>query len=124
MTHEIIADLKHRYMTKKYDSTKAISPQALAVFLEALRLLTSSINSQPWKFIVLESDESKQRFFNSFEDHFLFNQVHAKTASHIILFANKIIYTEQDYEAVIEKSIADQHLSAEKNRMLLQHLIF
>jgi len=114
MAHDIITDLENRYTVKKYDETQKVSKEDLLVFLEALRLSASSINSQPWKFIVIETDESKQRFHDSFADRFQFNQSHAKTASHIILFAHKTVYTEQDYDAVVEKSIADRHTASEK----------
>ncbi len=114
MTHPIIADLNNRYTTKKYDETKKVSKEDLSILLEALRLTASSINSQPWKFIVIESDEGKQRFFDTFKNNFQFNQDHAKTASHIILFANKETYSQADYDAVIEKNIEDGHISPEK----------
>ncbi len=111
MEHEIIADLKRRYTAKKYDEARKVSPENLSVVLEALRLSASSINSQPWKFVVIESDDAKQRLYDSFANKFQFNQGHAKTASHIILFANKVVYSEQDYDAVLEKNIADQRIS-------------
>jgi nitroreductase/dihydropteridine reductase len=38
---------------------------------------------------------------------FQFNQPHAKTASHTILFAHKTHYSKADYEKVIEKGMAD-----------------
>ncbi|URQ85027.1 nitroreductase family protein [Pseudoalteromonas sp. SCSIO 43088] len=87
MTHPIISDLQRRYTSKRYDASKQISQADLAVILEALRLSPSSINSQPWKFVVIESEQGKQRLHDSFANKFQFNQVHAKAASHTILFA-------------------------------------
>jgi nitroreductase/dihydropteridine reductase len=87
MLHPIIADLKRRYTTKKYDATKRISEEDMAVIQEALRLSPSSVNSQPWKFLVIESDAAKQRLHQTFSAQFEMNQKHAKEASHIILFA-------------------------------------
>ena len=55
MSHPIIEDLNKRYTVKKYDTGKRISADDLATILEALRLSASSINSQPWKFVVVES---------------------------------------------------------------------
>ncbi|CAM3535884.1 Major NAD(P)H-flavin oxidoreductase [Vibrio aerogenes CECT 7868] len=117
MTHAIIEDLTQRYTAKKYNPSKKVSPEDLAVLLEALRLSASSINSQPWKFIVIESDEAKQRMHDSFAEKFQFNQPHIKACSHIILFANKICYTKQDYDVVINQSIADNRMSPENRAM-------
>ncbi|CAM2892076.1 nitroreductase family protein [Moritella viscosa] len=113
MTHQIIKDLSHRYTTKKFDSSKKISQDQLAVVMEAMRLSASSINSQPWKFIVIESDEAKQRMYNTFANKFQFNQPHVFSASHIIIFAHNPAYTRANYEAVIDKGIADKRTKPE-----------
>ncbi|NIZ04944.1 nitroreductase family protein [Pseudoalteromonas sp. HF66] len=113
MTHPIISDLQRRYTSKRYDASKQINQADLAVILEALRLSPSSINSQPWKFIVIESEQAKQRFHDSFANKFQFNQVHAKTASHTILFAYNPSYKRDDYEKVIDADIANGRTKAE-----------
>ncbi|TKB47841.1 nitroreductase family protein [Thalassotalea mangrovi] len=107
MTHAIIQDLERRYTAKRYDSSKRISAQDLEVIYEALRLSASSINSQPWKFIVIESDAARQRLDTTFANMFQFNQVHVMAASHIILFAHNPAYSRDDYARVIDKGIAD-----------------
>lgn len=105
MTHAIITDLENRHTVKHYDASKRLSTADLEVIYEVLRLSPSSINSQPWKFIIIESDEAKQRLHDTFENKFQFNQKHAKTASHTILFAHKTNYVRADYEKVIDKDI-------------------
>lgn len=105
MSNPIITELKKRYTTKHYDASKRIPQEDLAIIYEALRLSPSSINSQPWKFLVIESEEAKQRFHDTFANKFQFNQKHAKTASHTILFAQKTHYTRADYEKVINADI-------------------
>ncbi|SBS29022.1 Major NAD(P)H-flavin oxidoreductase [Marinomonas aquimarina] len=107
MSHPIITDLEKRYTTKNYDATQRIPTADLEVIYEALRLSASSINSQPWKFVVIESDEAKQRFHDSFVNKHQFNQKHAKAASHIILFAHKTHYKRDDYAKVVDKGIED-----------------
>lgn len=106
MTHPIITDLETRYTTKKYDPSKRVSKEDLAIIYKAMQLSASSINSQPWKFIVLESDEAKQRMFDTFENKFQFNQHHIKASSHTILFAHNPAYKREDYARVIDQDIA------------------
>ena len=113
MTHAIISDLEKRYTAKRYDATKRVSAEDLAVIYDAMVLSPSSINSQPWKFIVIESDEAKQRLHDSFANKFQFNQPHAKAASHTILFAYNPKYTREDYAKVVDKGITDGRTKAE-----------
>ncbi|BDF94036.1 nitroreductase family protein [Pseudoalteromonas sp. KAN5] len=113
MTHPIITDLEARYTAKKYDATKRVSAEDLAVICQAMRLSPSSINSQPWKFIVIESDQAKQRMHDTFANKFQFNQPHIKTASHIILFAYNPKYSRADYAKVIDADIANGRTPAE-----------
>ncbi|WP_375320689.1 NAD(P)H-dependent oxidoreductase [Aliivibrio logei] len=114
MKHEIINDLESRYTAKKYDPSKKISQDDLAVLLEALRLSASSINSQPWKFVVIESEEAKQRMHDSFANMHQFNQHHIKACSHVILFANKLTYSRNDYELVLNKAVQDNRITEEQ----------
>ena len=113
MSNPIITELEKRHTVKHYDATKRISQADLEVIYEAIRLSPSSINSQPWKFIVIESDEAKQRFHDTFANKFQFNQKHAKAASHTILFAQKKQYTRDDYSKVIDADIEAGRTKAE-----------
>ncbi|MEZ9626681.1 nitroreductase family protein [Aliivibrio fischeri] len=119
MTHPIIADLNSRYTAKKYDAAKRISAEDMDVIKEAIRLSASSINSQPWKFIVLESEEAKERFHSTFANMFEFNQPHAKEASHTILFAHNPNYTKDQYRKVVDAEVASGHLPAERYNDML-----
>ena len=113
MTHSIIEDLLWRHSTKKYDSTRKIPQRDLDVLFEAMRLSASSINSQPWKFIVLESDEAKQRMHSTFINKFPNNQAHVFDSSQIILFAYNSHYTRDDYAKVVDKGIEDKRTKPE-----------
>ena len=124
MQHPILKDLNQRYTCKKYDSTKKILQEKLDILYEAMRLSASSINSQPWKFIVLESDAAKQRMFNTFAHKYQFNQQHVIEASHVILFAHNTHYTRDDYAKVVEKGIKDGRTKPEEREKAFGSFIF
>lgn len=105
MPHPIIEDMNWRYTTKRYDKTRRIPAEDLAILKEAMRLSPSSINSQPWKFIVIESEEAKARMHKTFSQNFQFNQPHVFDSSHIILFAHNPRYTRDDYARVVDQDI-------------------
>jgi len=114
MTHPIVEDLLWRHSVKKYDSSKKVGQADLDILFEAMRLSASSINSQPWKFIVIESDTAKQRMANTFADNFPFNKAHVFDSSQIILFAHNPKYTREDYEKVVNKGIDDKRTKIEE----------
>ncbi|MGL4476154.1 MAG: nitroreductase family protein [Shewanella sp.] len=121
MTHPIIADLMSRYTAKKYDASQRISADDMEVIKQAIHLSASSINAQPWKFIVLESEAAKQRFHDSFANNFQFNQPHAKEASHTILFAYNPHFTKDQYKKVVDAEVTSGHLPADKYNYMLDN---
>ena len=110
MAHKIIQDLNFRYTVKQYDESKHISSDDIAVIKEAIRMSASSINSQPWKFILLESIEAKQRFATTFAIKYQFNQHHALEASHILLLAHNPKFTKEDYKHRVDIEVSSGHL--------------
>lgn len=69
-----------RYATKKFDKTKKLTPQQLDVLLEALRLSPSSMGLEPWKFIVVASEEMKNKLIEG-----TLGQSQVADASHVIV---------------------------------------
>ena len=113
MVHPVIETLLWRHATKKYDASKRIPQEDLDVLFEAMRLSASSINSQPWKFVVIESAEAKERMSKTFAQKFQYNQPHVFDSSQIILFAYNPCYTRDDYAKVVDKGIEDKRTKPE-----------
>ncbi|WP_295422091.1 nitroreductase family protein [Sulfurovum sp.] len=122
--HPVIKDLKGRHTCKKYDATKKIPKEKLEILYEAMRLSASSINSQPWKFIVLESKEAKERMYQTFAHKYQFNKAHILEASHVILFAHHPHYTREDYAKVVDKSIMDGRIKEQERENAFGGFIF
>jgi len=113
MDHPLLADLRRRYATKRYDPNRRIPAETLAILYEALRLTPSSINSQPWRFLVIESQGARERLYGTFEEKFQFNRPHVFDASQVILMAHNPRYTRADYGRVIDADIAAGRTRAE-----------
>ena len=124
MTHPIIENLLWRHSTKKYDASKKIPQEDLDILFEAMRLSASSINSQPWKFVVIESDEAKKRMCKTFANKHQYNQAHVFDSSQIILFAYNSHYTRDDYTKVIAKGIEDKRIKPEDRESAFATFIF
>ena len=81
----IIDALNWRYATKGFDSEKKIPSDEFDELTEILRLSPSSFGLQPWKFIVVEDKELREKIKAS-----SWNQPQITDASHfIVLCANK-----------------------------------
>lgn len=113
MSHPIIEDLLWRKTTKKYDASKKVSEADLEVLFEAMRLSASSINSQPWRFVVIDSDEAKERMHKTFANQHAYNQPHVFESSQIILFAHNPRYTLNDFSKVVDQYIEDKRVKPE-----------
>jgi len=124
MTHPVLEDLTWRRTVKKYDETRKVSKEDLDVFFEALRLSPSSINSQPWRFVVIESETARERMGRTFVRKFQFNQPHIHDSSQIILFAHNPRYTRENYAEVVDKGIADGRTKPEERESAFGGFIF
>lgn len=59
--------LKTRYATKHFDKNKVIPEQELEQIKALLQLSPSSVNTQPWHFIIAKTDDAKQKIAGSTE---------------------------------------------------------
>ncbi|MCK5894815.1 MAG: nitroreductase family protein [Endozoicomonadaceae bacterium] len=124
MTHPIIEDLLWRHTTKKYDASKKIPQEDLNVLFEAIRLSASSINSQPWKFVVIDSYEAKERMSGTFAHKYQFNQPHVFESSQIILFAYNPCFTRDDYAEIVDNGIEDKRTKPEDRKSAFGGFMF
>ena len=77
---DIIDSLKWRYAAKKFDSTKYVSNEKLAIIKEAFTLTASSYGLQPVKMVVL-SDKKLQKELVPHS----YNQEQVAQASHVLV---------------------------------------
>lgn len=75
--------LNWRYATKKFDSEKKISGAVIEELIEILRLAPSSFGLQPWKFLVIENRELRQKI-----QPLAWNQRQVTECSHLIIFCS------------------------------------
>lgn len=104
---DTVALAKRRYTTKAYDASRRIPQATIDALLEQLRHSPSSVNSQPWHFIVADTDEGKARLAKSTEVGFAYNTPKILNASHVIVFATRTDMTEAHLQAVLEQEGKD-----------------
>lgn len=99
---EILKALNWRYATKVFDKDKKISDEDLHVLNESLRLAASSFGLQPWKFILVNDKETREKL-----REYSWGQAQVTDASHYVVLAYMTELNEEYIEKFVQ-SIADQ----------------
>lgn len=87
---DILSAARKRYTAKAYDPTRTIPAETMQQICEVLRLSPSSVNSQPWHFIVASTPEAKQRLAKGVQGQYSYNEPKVLQASHVILFCTRV----------------------------------
>lgn len=82
-----IESQKWRYAVKKYDPSKKVSAEDLSFLKEAVQLSVSSVGLQPYKIIIAESQEAKEKLAEGASGN---NANLFRDSSHIFIFANEV----------------------------------
>jgi nitroreductase/dihydropteridine reductase len=94
----LLDKLNWRYATKKFDAAKKISPDQLSSLLDAVQLSPSSAGLQPYRILVVENPEIKEKLREAAN-----GQQQLTTASHVIVFA-----AEANVDSVYVKNYIDR----------------
>lgn len=95
---------QQRYTTKHYDPTKKVSAEQIKTLMEILRNAPSSLNVQPWHFIVIDNHKSQDKILPAIAE---MNHSRVTDSSHTIVFCIKSPLTEDFLLRVNEKESQD-----------------
>lgn len=113
---QLTALAKSRYTTKAYDASRKIPQETIHELLEQLRQSPSSVNSQPWHFIVASDQQGKARVAKSAEGGFVYNEAKMLNASHVIVFCTRTEMPESHLQAVLAQEAADGRFANDEAR--------
>ena len=103
----LIEIMNNRYSTKKFDTTKKISEEDIKQIKELLRLSSSSVNLQPWHFVITSSEEGKNKISKSTEGFFAFNKEKVLEASHVIVLCSRTSIDDNFLKNILDKEDKD-----------------
>ncbi len=110
--------LHWRYSTKSFDPTKKISAADFAQLQEVLQFSPSSINLQPWHFVIADDDAGKARIAKGAEaENYRYNAAKITNASHVIVVCAKVIADEAHLQAVLDQEEADGRFATPENKV-------
>jgi len=96
-----------RHTTKVFDPERRIPDPQIEDLLEALRFTPSSVNSQPWHFVLAATPEGKERIAKAMPENFAYNAPKVRNASHVIVLCARVALDRVHLEAVLAQEDAD-----------------
>jgi len=97
---QLLTQLNWRYATKKFDPRRKVSPEDWAALETALILSPSSYGLQPWRFIVITEQKTRERLFPATWD-----QRQILDCSHYVVFVVNTRMTEEHIDRHITRTV-------------------
>ena len=119
-TNDFMEIMKGRRSIRNYDPTVKISKEEMTEILEEATTAPSSVNAQPWRFLVIDSPEGKEKLAPLAS----FNQTQVTTSSAVIaVFAdmNNGDYLEEIYSKAVELGYIPQEVKDRQIAALTAH---
>lgn len=119
--------IHQRYATKKYNPNKKIPEEQVEQLVELLQYSPTSINSQPYHFIVTGTPAGKKRIASSMDSGlYTYNRDKVINASHSVVICSKTSIDRAYLTKVMEKAYQDGRIdSPEKvEQMVSQYMGF
>lgn len=106
----------HRHATKAFDPHRKIPAAAIAELEDLLHFAPSSINSQPWHFVIASSDAGKARIAKAAAGVSAYNAPKILNASHVVVCCARQDFTDAHLATVIAQEEADGRFSGAEAR--------
>jgi nitroreductase len=103
-----LEDQNWRYATKKFDATRKVSVADLKILKEAIRLTASSFGLQPYKVIIVETENLRAQLQPA-----AWGQSQITDASHLFVFANITDFGNEQIDDAIENLTKTRGLPAD-----------
>jgi nitroreductase len=94
----LLESLNYRYATKAFDPTRKINAETLSALKTCLTLTPSSFGLQPWKFILVDSPEIREKLKSA-----SWGQPQVTDASHLVVLTARTDLTQQDIDKWINR---------------------
>lgn len=112
---EILEAFHFRFATKKFDNVKKISREDFHFILEAGRLSPSSFGFEPWKYLVVQNPELREKLSKVSPGA----QSQLSTASQfVVILARKDIRFDSDYVRNHLSSVKQMPIEAQKSMLV------
>jgi nitroreductase/dihydropteridine reductase len=117
-TMSLIENLTWRVAVKSFDPTKKLTEEQLNQVLDATRLAPSSAGMQPYRILVVENPEIREKLREA-----AFGQAQLTQASHVIVFAAETVIDEAYVNKAIQLVATTREMGAEHLEGFRQNIL-
>lgn len=96
-----------RHTVKAFEQGKSLPQDEIETLLNVLRNSPSSVNSQPWHFVVASTEAGREQIAASTEGAFAYNSPKVRNASHVIALCMRTDLDEAHLQNVLDQEDAD-----------------
>ncbi|NQX82724.1 MAG: nitroreductase family protein [Flavobacteriaceae bacterium] len=101
----LLENLEWRYSTKHFDSSRKVSQDNISKLKEAINLSVSAYRLQPYKVIIVENDEIKQKLRDV-----SWGQSQITDSSHLFVFCNYTNINDKHVDDYINLTASTQNI--------------
>jgi nitroreductase/dihydropteridine reductase len=107
---------QRRYTTKAFNPNLRIANEKMDAILEVLRNAPSSVNSQPWCFMVAETTEGKLKVAQGMQGAFAYNEPKVRQASHVVVLCARKQLEETHLASLLDQESSDGRFATDEAR--------
>ena len=103
-----------RHTTKAFDADRQIPENLIEQLRVLLRNAPSSVNSQPWHFVIAATPEAKARVAQATQGGFAYNEPKVRKASHVVVLCARTTLDDAHLSAVLDAEQADGRFATDE----------
>lgn len=105
-----------RHTVKAFEAGKALPAEQVETLLTLLHQSPSSVNSQPWHFVVASTAEGRARVAASTTGAYSYNEPKVLNASHVIAMCMREVIDERHLQRILDQESADGRFNTPQMR--------
>src|SRR5690554_6542229 len=109
---DVLKALSWRYAVKKFDASKKLDENQMDRIKKALQLTPTSMGLQLMKFVMVESEEAKQKI-----KPIAYHQPQIEDASHLVIMCRKTDVQLEDIDSFIAEAASANNLEVSHQSM-------
>lgn len=110
-----------RRTCKAFDPSRRIDAETIEQLKTLLHYAPSSVNSQPWHFIIAGSDEGKGRIADALKEKFAYNEGKVRNASHVVVMCARRELDDAHLAALIAQEESDGRFASPEAKTTQQN---
>ena len=110
-----------RRSCKAFDASRRIDAGLIEQLRSLMRFAPSSVNSQPWHFIIASSEAGKAKIADTLKTGFAYNEGKVRNASHVLVLCARRALDDNHLAAILAQEDQDGRFATPEARVVQQN---